>query len=99
MRGSILPKEKIMEALEALIVSGDSTAGKMADFLPETENVRKSDWTVAPADIADRRVEITGPTDRKMVIGPWSTRTIPLTPWPESLRPSARQNRAPSPRR
>src|SRR5258707_6772716 len=48
----------------------DLDAGKMPDFLPETENVRKSDWTVAPipADIEDRRVEITGPTDRKMVI-------------------------------
>jgi len=45
-------------------------AGKMPDFLPETEHVRKSDWTVAsiPADLQDRRVEITGPTDRKMVI-------------------------------
>jgi malate synthase len=48
----------------------DLDAAKMPDFLPETENVRKSDWTVAPipADIEDRRVEITGPTDRKMVI-------------------------------
>jgi malate synthase len=45
-------------------------AGKMPDFLPETEAVRKGDWTVAPipADLQDRRVEITGPTDRKMVI-------------------------------
>ena len=45
-------------------------AGKMPDFLPETEPVRKADWTVAPipADLQDRRVEITGPTDRKMVI-------------------------------
>src|ERR1700740_1539146 len=48
----------------------DLDAGKMPDFLPETENVRKRDWTVAsiPGDIQDRRVEITGPTDRKMVI-------------------------------
>ena len=40
------------------------------DFLPETKEIRESDWTVAPprADYADRRVEITGPTDRKMVI-------------------------------
>src|SRR6516225_8410586 len=45
-------------------------AGKTPDFLPETQNVRRSDWTVAPipADLQDRRVEITGPTDRKMVI-------------------------------
>ncbi|MBV8330580.1 MAG: malate synthase A [Verrucomicrobia bacterium] len=48
----------------------DLDAGKLPDFLPETDHVRKSDWTVAPipADLQDRRVEITGPTDRKMVI-------------------------------
>ncbi len=45
-------------------------AGNMPDFLPETANIRSSDWTVAPqpADMLDRRVEITGPTGRKMVI-------------------------------
>ncbi len=45
-------------------------AGKLPDFLPETKTVRESDWTVGavPADLQDRRVEITGPTDRKMVI-------------------------------
>ncbi|HEX2209375.1 MAG TPA: malate synthase A [Longimicrobium sp.] len=39
-------------------------------FLPETAHVRESEWTVAPcpADLQDRRVEITGPTDAKMVI-------------------------------
>src|SRR6202140_4809113 len=45
-------------------------AGKMPDFLPETEHVRTSDWTIAPgpADLQDRRVEITGPVERKMII-------------------------------
>jgi malate synthase len=40
------------------------------DFLPETRQVRESDWRVAeaPAALRDRRVEITGPTDRKMTI-------------------------------
>jgi malate synthase len=44
--------------------------GELPDFLPETSGVRDGDWRVAPApaDLADRRVEITGPTDRKMVI-------------------------------
>jgi len=44
--------------------------GKLPDFLPETKHIRKGDWTVAPLpkDLHDRRVEITGPTDRKMVI-------------------------------
>jgi malate synthase len=45
-------------------------SGKLPDFLPETKSIRESDWTVAPQpkDMLDRRVEITGPTDRKMVI-------------------------------
>jgi malate synthase len=45
-------------------------AGQLPDFLPETRAIREADWTVAPvpADLQDRRVEITGPTDRKMVI-------------------------------
>ena len=44
--------------------------GELPDFLPETREIRESDWTVAPipADLRDRRTEITGPTDRKMVI-------------------------------
>jgi malate synthase len=44
--------------------------GERPDFLPETEYVRSGDWKVAPAhpDLADRRVEITGPVDRKMMI-------------------------------
>jgi len=45
-------------------------AGELPDFLPDTRDVRESDWRVAPvpADLQDRRVEITGPVDRKMVI-------------------------------
>jgi malate synthase len=44
--------------------------GGTLDFLPETREVREGDWHVAAprADYADRRVEITGPTDRKLVI-------------------------------
>jgi malate synthase len=45
-------------------------AGELPDFLDETRELRDSDWTVAaaPAELQDRRVEITGPVDRKMVI-------------------------------
>jgi malate synthase len=45
-------------------------AGEVPDFLPETRQIRSAAWTVAPipADLTDRRVEITGPVDRKMVI-------------------------------
>jgi malate synthase len=44
--------------------------GVLPDFLPETESVRSGEWKVAPTppDLQDRRVEITGPTDRKMLI-------------------------------
>jgi malate synthase len=45
-------------------------AGAMPGFLPETRAIREGDWSVRPAppDLADRRVEITGPTERKMLI-------------------------------
>ena len=44
--------------------------GERPDFLADTRDVRERDWTVAPipADLMDRRVEITGPVDRKMII-------------------------------
>ncbi len=45
-------------------------AGELLDFLPETQELREGDWRVAavPADLQQRWVEITGPTDRKMTI-------------------------------
>src|SRR5688572_5246051 len=45
-------------------------AGRMPDFLAATKSIRDRDWKIAeqPRDLLDRRVEITGPTDRKMVI-------------------------------
>jgi malate synthase len=45
--------------------------GELPDFLPETRHIRESDWQVAPvrtADLQKRWVELTGPTDRKMLI-------------------------------
>ncbi|NYF80559.1 malate synthase A [Granulicella arctica] len=44
--------------------------GERPDFLPETKSIREAEWTVAPLpqDLLDRRVEITGPVDRKMII-------------------------------
>ena len=44
--------------------------GKLPDLLPETSAIRAAEWKVGPvpSDLQDRRVEITGPTDRKMVI-------------------------------
>jgi malate synthase len=48
----------------------DFDAGKLPDFLAETKAIRDGDWTVAkiPDDLLDRRVEITGPVDRKMIV-------------------------------
>jgi len=45
-------------------------AGKRPDFLTETRTIRQDDWTIAPlpADLQCRRVEITGPVERKMII-------------------------------
>src|SRR4051812_11853790 len=45
-------------------------AGATLDFLPQTAPIRAAEWTAPPApqDLRDRRVEITGPTERKMTI-------------------------------
>jgi malate synthase len=51
-------------------VQAEIDDGRLPDFLPETRHIRKSEWKVAPIppDLEDRRVEITGPVDRKMII-------------------------------
>jgi malate synthase len=61
--------------VEALLARRDARqaridAGERPDFLPETRAIREGDWKIAgiPSDLLDRRVEITGPTERKMVI-------------------------------
>ncbi|WP_419570409.1 malate synthase A [Rheinheimera sp.] len=61
--------------LKALLAARQSRqqqfdGGALPDFLPETASIREGDWSVAaiPADLQDRRVEITGPVDRKMII-------------------------------
>jgi malate synthase len=61
-------RRELLEARRARQAAIDS--GHTPDFLPETASVREGDWTVAPipADLQDRRVEITGPVERKMVI-------------------------------
>src|SRR6185436_16499832 len=61
-------REELLRAREERKARLD--AGELPDFLPETREIRESDWTVAPIpqDLVDRRVEITGPVDRKMII-------------------------------
>ena len=50
--------------------AADIAAGAKLGFLPDTAEIRESEWSVAsaPADLNDRRAEITGPVDRKMMI-------------------------------
>jgi malate synthase len=50
-------------------------AGEMPDFLPETKHIREGDWKVAPlpAALANRRVEITGPVEAKMIINAFNS--------------------------
>ncbi len=62
---------RVEELLKARVArQAELDAGKSPDFLPETRAIREADWRVTsvPADLQDRRVEITGPTDRKMII-------------------------------
>ena len=61
-------REKLLKKRQERQKEIDS--GEMPHFLLETQDIRESDWKVAPipADLMDRRVEITGPVDRKMVI-------------------------------
>src|SRR5579872_6755805 len=59
---------QLLERRQARQAELDS--GTLPEFLPETAAVRQADWKVAPIpkDLEDRRVEITGPVDRKMII-------------------------------
>src|SRR4051794_41975548 len=61
-------REGLLAAREARTLRID--IGELPGFLPETKDVRDGEWTVAtiPDDLQDRRVEITGPVDRKMII-------------------------------
>ncbi len=53
-----------------VVRQGELDSGKLPEFLAETASVRDGDWTIGPVpqDLHDRRVEITGPVERKMVI-------------------------------
>ena len=61
-------RRRLLEARAAFQARID--AGENPAFRPDTKAIREGDWTIAgtPADLADRRVEITGPVDRKMII-------------------------------
>ena len=66
-------------------------AGRWPEFLPETRSVRESAWKVAPlpADLLDRRVEITGPAERKMIINALNSgASVFMADFEDSLTPT-----------
>src|SRR5246127_3881643 len=70
-------------------------AGALPGFLPETADVRNSQWTVAaiPRDLLDRRVEITGPVDRKMIINALNSgASVFMADFEDSNSPTWRNN-------
>src|SRR5713101_7347505 len=70
-------------------------AGRLPDFLPETRALRERDWTVAPIprDLLERKVEITGPVDRKMVINALNSgASVFMADFEDSNAPTWRNN-------
>lgn len=66
-------------------------AGTLPDFLPETKDIREGDWSIRgiPDDLLDRRVEITGPVDRKMIINALNANVkVFMADFEDSLAPS-----------
>lgn len=65
--------------------------GELPGFLPETEHIRRGNWHVPPAphDLVDRRVEITGPVDRKMIINAMNSgANVFMADFEDSLTPT-----------
>ena len=65
--------------------------GKLPDFISETASIREGDWKIRgiPADLQDRRVEITGPVERKMVINALNANVkVFMADFEDSLAPS-----------
>ena len=82
-------RRELMSAREARQARID--AGALPDFLPETAAIRNADWRIRgiPADLLDRRVEITGPTDRKMIINALNSGArVFMADFEDSLSPS-----------
>jgi malate synthase len=69
--------------------------GRMPDFLPETAGIRREEWRVAPIpnDLLDRRVEITGPVDQKMIINALNSgASVFMADFEDSNSPTWRNN-------
>ncbi len=81
--------EKLLKARAAL--QKELRAGKKLDFLPKTKHIREGNWKIAPIpkDLQDRRVEITGPAERKMVINALNSGAkVFMADFEDSLTPS-----------
>ncbi|QYK02463.1 malate synthase A [Shewanella psychrotolerans] len=66
-------------------------AGQLPDFLPQTRAIRDGEWQIRgiPSDLQDRRVEITGPVDRKMIINALNANVkVFMADFEDSLSPS-----------
>ncbi|MGL5799284.1 MAG: malate synthase A [Plesiomonas sp.] len=76
---------------EREVWQADIDAGGLPDFLPNTQNIRESEWQIrgVPADLQDRRVEITGPVERKMIINALNANVkVFMADFEDSLAPS-----------
>lgn len=76
---------------ERVRVQQEIDAGKLPDFISETASIRNSDWKIrgVPQDLLDRRVEITGPVERKMVINALNANVkVFMADFEDSLAPS-----------
>jgi len=80
---ALLAQRKIKQA--------EIDAGKLPDFLAQTREIRETDWSIKgiPDDLLDRRVEITGPVDRKMIINALNANVkVFMADFEDSLAPS-----------
>ena len=83
--------QQLLQARDARQARFD--AGELPDFRADTRAIRESDWRVGaiPADLLDRRVEITGPVERKMIINALNSRArVFMADFEDSLAPTWR---------
>src|SRR5437016_5191054 len=86
-------RQQLLERRQTRQAEIDS--GKLPVFSEETAAIRSSAWTVAPipADLRDRRVEITGPVDRKMIINALNSgASVFMADFEDSNSPTWRNN-------
>ncbi|MCW2477352.1 malate synthase A [Candidatus Symbiopectobacterium sp. NZEC151] len=85
----LLPRNGLL--LERQLQQQKIDAGELPDFISETASIRNADWTIRgiPADLQDRRVEITGPVERKMIINALNANVkVFMADFEDSLSPS-----------